>query len=487
MKDNPNEFYEDDRIIGEEGWEEVDENDVLRTLSQDDVAIAITPSISEGGSLFTKIEIITCDIIRGGTHLFKKGTRYIIGKFLNQLSNIFVSEIGRMFQVWFLNKFNDLVNDMAINIFSGFMNEEAVNFNLRYIDTIYNYDDIIPMGLNLQNKSIEITSNGQTNVEPDFGYQGLGEVQIKTNVPGKRLELKGVDIRSNGLKSISPDDGFDGLSMVNLNVNVPSSVNNQDKSVVVESNGFQQVVPDQGYSGIGELNLTVDVPQPVIQDNDIRYIVPSNEARQIIVEPGQGFDALEKVTLNIASVSLVTNQNILSLTSNGIFSLPSLSNSQALGFADSCTVSVNGNIDKFEFKYLSLAYSNPVPPAALIDLENDVFTGSNTNDVNITLPEGRALCMITLSQNNNGRIFSIKFVGNPTGTGDTSYITVSKNKYYREINYDIGARVYVRSSNNTSVLSIGTHSVPDKIFLETDRIEFNNNYMYSPVIKLNVI
>lgn len=112
-------------------------------------------------------------MIRGATHLFKKGCRYIIGKFLNQLSNIFVSELGRMFQVWFLNKNNDLVNDMAINIFSGLLNEEAVNFNLRYIDTIYNYDDIIPMGLNLQNKSVEINSNGQMEVEPDFGYQGL--------------------------------------------------------------------------------------------------------------------------------------------------------------------------------------------------------------------------------------------------------------------------------------------------------------------------
>jgi len=210
---------------------------------------------------------------------------------------------------------------MVVNIFNGFMNEEAVNFNLRYIDTVFNHDDIIPFGISLQNKSIEVNSNGEIEVVPDFGYQGLGEVQIRTNVPEKRLQSKSVAINQNGFEQIYPDTGYQGLSYVNINTNIPSVVNNQNKNVVIESNGFQKVLPDSGYSGIGELNLTVDVPQPSIQENDIRYIVPSNEARQIIVEPASGFDALEKVTLNIASATLVTDQNILDITRNGIYSL----------------------------------------------------------------------------------------------------------------------------------------------------------------------
>lgn len=456
MKDNPNNYYEDERIIGEEGWEEVDGNDVSRSMSQDDVAIAITPSINEGGSLFTKIEIITCDVIRGGTHLFKKGTRYIIGKFLNQLSNIFVSEIGRMFQVWFLNKFNDLVNDMAINVFSGFMNEEAVNFNLRYIDTIYNYDDIIPMGLNLQNKSVQITSNGETNVEPDFGYQGLGEVNIKTNVPGKRLELKGVNINSNGLKTISPSEGFDGLSMVHLNVNVPSTVNNQDKSIIVENNGFQKIVPDQGYSGIGELNLTVDVPTPVIQDNDIRYIVPSNESRQIIVEPSQGYDALEKVTLNVASAALVTDQNILSLTSNGTFNLPSLSNSQALGFADSCTVSVNVSNSKLVLTSCDVGYYNSPTGGSYSNevISFSLFSSVDGNSLNVSQQYGYVFVY---------RIRSVVYLGYvvPNDNNAISFENDVEKIYY----YTLGPAKYIERVNFST----------DSSWVTQVRGSFNNN------------
>lgn len=456
MKDNPNNYYEDERVIGEEGWEEVDEDDVSRSMSQDDVAIAITPSIDEGGSLFTKIEIITCDVIRGGTHLFKKGTRYIIGKFLNQLSNIFVSELGRMFQVWFLNKFNDLVNDMAINVFSGYMNEEAVNFNLRYIDTIYNYDDIIPMGLNLQNKSVQITSNGETNVEPDFGYQGLGEVNITTNVPEKRLQSKTVSINTNGFEQVYPDTGYQGLSYVTVNTNVPSVVNNQNKSVTIENNGFQQVLPDQGYSGIGELNLTVDVPQPVIQDNDIRYIVPSNEARQIIVEPSQGFDALEKVTLNVASALLVTDQNILSLTSNGTYSLPSLSNSQALGFADSCTVNVNVSTNSFVLTRCDVGYYDS-PTGG--NYSNEVisfssFSSVDGNSLNVNQQYGYVFVY---------RIRSVVYLGYvvPSSNNGIRFENDVEKIYY----YSLGPAKYIERVNFST----------DSSWITQVRGSFNNN------------
>lgn len=391
MKDDPDNYYEDERVIGEEGWQEIDENDVQEYMAQDDVAIVITPSVSEGGSLFTQIEILTCDMIRGATHLFKKGCRYIIGKFLNQLSNIFVSELGRMFQVWFLNKNNDLVNDMAINIFSGLLNEEAVNFNLRYIDTIYNHGDIIPMGLNLQNKSVEITSNGQMEVEPDFGYQGLGEVEINTNVPEKRLQSKSVAINQNGFDQVYPDSGYDGLHYVNLNVNVPSVVNNQSKNILVENNGYQQVVPDQGYSGISELSLNVNVPMPVIQEDKILYIEAGKEARQVIVEPNEGYDALDKVTLNVASPSLARDQNILNITSNGTYNLPSLENeSVVVGFADSCTVKVNVTAPKVVLNSCNVGYYDSTTggnySSESIDFSS--FNSVNGNSLNVSQQYG---------------------------------------------------------------------------------------------------
>ena len=38
--------------------------------------------------------------------------------------------------------------------------------------------------IKLQAKDIDISENGETSVSPDYGYDGLSKVNIKTNVPG---------------------------------------------------------------------------------------------------------------------------------------------------------------------------------------------------------------------------------------------------------------------------------------------------------------
>jgi len=452
MKDDPDNYYEDERIIGEEGWEDVDESDVSRTMAQDDVAIAITPSVSEGGSLFTQIEILTCDMIRGGVHIFKKGTHYIIGKFLNKLSNIFISEIGRVFQVWFMNKFNDLVNDMVINIFNGVITAETVNFNLRYIDTIYNYDDIIPFGISLQNKLVEVNSNGEIEVEPDFGYQGLGQVNIITNVPEKRLQSKTLFIEENGFQQVYPDSGYDGLSYVSINTLVTSSAQGEVQEVkqytMTSVNTVDNIFPDPGYSSMAKVMCSVDVS-----------------------------NLLSSLSLNITSSDLVEGR----ITLFGNVMQPSIGWSSYI-------VNVNVSdlveeVDKTSFRYISLVSGANIPPAALIDLESDQFTGSTSNDLDVTVQEGRTLCIIEVSGNNKVR--SIQFVGNPTGTGDSIMITVSKNKYYREMNYDLGSRVYLKNKNLSAILSCSVHSIPNKIMKETDQLVFGLSFISSSDVLFN--
>ena len=80
-----------------------------------------------------------------------------------------------------------------------------------------------------QDKSIDITSNGRYNVTPDYGYSGLGSVDINVDVQGGEplppiepvLQEKSIDITSNGSYSVSPDAGVDGLNRVDINVDVP--------------------------------------------------------------------------------------------------------------------------------------------------------------------------------------------------------------------------------------------------------------------------
>lgn len=70
-----------------------------------------------------------------------------------------------------------------------------------------------------QDKEIEITSNGTTEVIPDSGFTGLEKVSVKVAIP---TEEKTVDIAANGTTEIVAANGF--LSKVSVNVDVPPSV-----------------------------------------------------------------------------------------------------------------------------------------------------------------------------------------------------------------------------------------------------------------------
>ena len=82
-----------------------------------------------------------------------------------------------------------------------------------------------------QDKSIDITSNGRYNVTPDYGYSGLGQVDINVDVQGGEplppiepvLQEKSINITKNGNYSVSPDAGVDGLNRVDITVNVPTT------------------------------------------------------------------------------------------------------------------------------------------------------------------------------------------------------------------------------------------------------------------------
>jgi len=157
----------------------------------------------------------------------------------------------------------------------------------------------------------------------------------------------------------------------------------------------------------------------------------------------------------------------------------------ALGFEDSCTVNVD--VNKTSFRYVSLVVASnasDIPPAALIDLESDAFSGSTSNDIDVIVQEGRTLCII---EEANNKIRSIQFVGNPTGTGDSITITVSKNKYYREMNYDLGNKKYIKADDLTNIISVSVHSIPNKIMKETDNILFNQGHFVSSNIIVNVV
>jgi len=379
----------------------------------------------------------------------------------------------------------EIPNRIWNTIISNVTFPERSFFNKLFIN-VSELDDVEEEELRVQDKTIDITTNGTRTVTPDVGYQGLGEVTINTNVPsGVNNQNKSLVVNSNGLQIIKPDSGYSGIGELSLNVDVqtPSQlVIQQVKSYTLTSvNTIARVLPDEGYNAMYEVDVSVDVsnllktlslnitsddlvngrvtlfgniqqpnigwssyninvnvPQPNIQDNDVRYIVPSNEAREIIVEPNEGYDALKKVTLNVASATLVTDQNILSLTSNGTFSLPSLSNSQALGFADSCTVNVNVKsnkkiIDRFLVGYHTLPNGGSFDSVSVNLTEFEVADGNHFS-------ASQQYGYIFVYESSG--IVSVGFVVPNDNNGITINANISKVYYY-----ELGPAIYVRLMN----------------------------------------
>lgn len=75
-----------------------------------------------------------------------------------------------------------------------------------------------------QDKSIDITSNGRYNVTPDYGFSGLGQVDINVDVQGGGCVAseESKTYTANGTYTITPTSG-DCISKATVTVNVPSA------------------------------------------------------------------------------------------------------------------------------------------------------------------------------------------------------------------------------------------------------------------------
>lgn len=135
---------------------------------------------------------------------------------------------------------------------------------------------------NLQEKTVNVTENGDFSVEPDDNKDGLSKVNLHVTVPidgpsgtlsisengtynvtdyasaevdvEPDLQSKSVTITTNGSQTISPDTGKDGLSSVAITTNVPTTATLQSKSVTPTASA-QTVSPDNGYDGLSQVTV----------------------------------------------------------------------------------------------------------------------------------------------------------------------------------------------------------------------------------------
>ena len=155
-----------------------------------------------------------------------------------------------------------------------------------------------------QDKSIDITSNGRYNVTPDYGFSGLGEVEINVDVQGGEplppiepvLQEKSIEITENGTTIITPAEEYDGLSQVEVITNVLTPL--QSKTIDITENGSYGVNPDidAGFVGLAGVGINVNVPstsEPKLQSK--KYDITEDGTYTVL--PDEGYDGLERVDI----------------------------------------------------------------------------------------------------------------------------------------------------------------------------------------------
>lgn len=113
--------------------------------------------------------------------------------------------------------------------------------------------------IKLQDKIVEIDSNGQEIVTADSDYDGLGKVTINTDVPTKPEEVLTETITENGLKTFNPTAGS-VFSSASITVNVPEKKIEAEKTVNITENKETVITPTEGNDGMAKVTVNVNVP-----------------------------------------------------------------------------------------------------------------------------------------------------------------------------------------------------------------------------------
>ena len=153
----------------------------------------------------------------------------------------------------------------------------------------------------LQEKTIDIIQNGTAEIIPDSG-KVLSKVTVTTDVQPVFQE-KTVEIAQNGTTEVTPDIGK-ALSKVIVTADVQPTL--QEKTVKIAQNGTTEVTPDNGKV-LSKVTVTTDV-KPTLQE---KTVVPSAITQEIVAD--DSFYGLSKVTVEEVTSSIDKNiiaQNI---------------------------------------------------------------------------------------------------------------------------------------------------------------------------------
>ena len=135
----------------------------------------------------------------------------------------------------------------------------------------------------LENKSVEITENGDYNYTASAPYYGIGNFNVKVNVEIPVESSKTVNPSFNEDITVLPSEGFDAMSSVIVK---KAEANLQDKTVPKASESQIVLTADEGYQGLGTvtiapINITAHT---VIPTSDLQLITADTNNNEYIIE-----------------------------------------------------------------------------------------------------------------------------------------------------------------------------------------------------------
>lgn len=191
----------------------------------------------------------------------------------------------------------------------NYVNEDGNTINVTVNATIETNPD-------LQEKTFNVTENGDFSVLPDADKDGLSKVNLHVTVPADGpsgtiqitengtvdvtdyanaavnvqpdLQAKSITITENGTQTVMPDTGKDGLTSVEITVSVPSSAPNLQSKNATPSGSEQTIQPDSGYDGLSSVIIAA---APL----ETKNVTPS--ASQQIITPSSGQYGMSQVTV----------------------------------------------------------------------------------------------------------------------------------------------------------------------------------------------
>ena len=248
---------------------------------------------------------------------------------------------------------------------------------------------VIPVGISpnynsenkpsLEDKSVEITANGDYSYTAGPKYYGIGNFNVKVNVQWPVESSKTVNPSFNEDVTVLPSEGFDAMSSVIVKKAVP---NLEDKNVEINENGAYSYTASPDYNGIGNLNVKVNV-----QENKIRYAIRPTTGSPICPFTNVLLNETSWVSLDFAMDAASLNKEKACLFGISASSLHCYLNNGVLHMYTGQEVSMNKQITldtnrhTLEFGFTSKADASGYATFKV------VFDGEVVADVSVLVPK----------------------------------------------------------------------------------------------------